>query len=49
MDDIPPELAALSDVELIKLYAGKTAGDPDIDRIAKEMRERGIEFPPVSL
>ena len=49
MQDPLLDLAKLSDVELIKLYEAKTAADPDIDRLANEMGERGIDFPPASL
>ena len=39
-----PDLAQLTDLQLVKLYCSKEPEDPDVDRIANEMEARGVDF-----
>ncbi|RVT90429.1 hypothetical protein [Sphingomonas crocodyli] len=34
----------MTDVDLIKRYEAKVAGDADVDHLAREMTRRGIDF-----
>lgn len=40
------DLETMDDLELVQLYASTDANDPEIDRIANVMQERGIDLPP---
>jgi hypothetical protein len=40
------DIDRLDDVELIKLYQSKVAGDPEVEAIAHIMGRRGIAFDP---
>jgi hypothetical protein len=39
------DLDKLDDLELVQLYANTKTDDPDLDRIANLMQERGIDLP----
>lgn len=43
MDDELPDLSTLTDIEIIKLYQAKKAGDPGIARLADALAARGID------
>jgi hypothetical protein len=40
------DLEKMDDLQLVQLYANTKTDDPDLDRIANIMQERGIDLPP---